>query len=688
MSKSQNLSFTLPDEVVGELVDSLPDPWQGNTFGHTVFLSKYSRKKPDGTKETWAEVVRRCVEGCYSIQRDWTTSQLIPWSDAKALNSAVEMFRLIYTFRFTPPGRGLWMMGTDFVHDRLGSAALQNCAFVSTDEDIVGAATFLMEASMLGVGVGFDTAGEGEFIIQPTHLFSGEDYVIPDNREGWVRSVEMMLNHFFGDGDLPSFDYSAIRQKGEPISGFGGTAAGPEPLKKLHRHIYEMFRSRDGEAITQRDIVDLMNVIGVCVVAGNVRRSAEIALVPPEENGMNLKNYSLDDDENEIAHHPAAKGRSAWGWASNNSVVIRGNDNVPYQQIADLVANNGEPGVFWLRLSQDYGRLGDPPNRKDWRAQGTNPCGEQTLESYEMCNLVETYPSNHDTIGEYLRTLKFAYLYAKSVTLMNTHWQKTNAIMLRNRRIGTSMSGVFQFVEEHGLSELTRWARRGYDVIQRWDRIYSEWLCVRESIKTTSVKPSGTVSKMVRSRFKGQWYSGITSGAHAPVARQWIQHMTLDERDPVLKALVYSGHRAEPGNTPGSFIVSIPVKAPPVRTQSEVTMWEKAAIAAALQREWADNSVSVTISFSPEEASQLANLLHTFNGQLKAVSFMPNLDVDEMRKKYRFLPQDPQSQMKITEYGRLLNEPDFSEAYEGGESVIAMDAEGELFCDGDRCIIV
>jgi len=51
------------------------------------------------------------------------------------------------------------------------------------------------------------------------------------------------------------------------------------------------------------------------------------------------------------------------------------------------------------------------------RAQGGNPCLEQTLETYELCCLVETFPNNHENLEEYLDTLKHAYLYAKTVTL-------------------------------------------------------------------------------------------------------------------------------------------------------------------------------------------------------------------------------------------------------------------------------
>jgi ribonucleoside-triphosphate reductase len=84
------------------------------------------------------------------------------------------------------------------------------------------------------------------------------------------------------------------------------------------------------------------------------------------------------------------------------------------------------------------------------RAQGGNPCLEQTLESYEFCCLVETFPSNHASLEDFLDTLQSAFLYAKTVTLGKTHWPQSNAIMLRNRRIGCGLSGVAQFISQQG----------------------------------------------------------------------------------------------------------------------------------------------------------------------------------------------------------------------------------------------
>jgi hypothetical protein len=126
-------------------------------------------------------------------------------------------------------------------------------------------------------------------------------------------------------------------------------------------------------------------------------------------------------------------------------------------------------------------------------------CGEQSLESTpdgggEMCCLVETFPHRHESKEDFLRTLKFAYMYAKIVTLGNTHWVGTNRIQLRNRRIGTSVTGLTQFIATRGINALRDWLRGGYDCIQEWDRIYSDWLAIPRSIKTTSIKPSGCLA--------------------------------------------------------------------------------------------------------------------------------------------------------------------------------------------------
>jgi len=667
-------SFRLSDEFISSYKEKkAPFGYTdaaGNSVGEITFLRTYSRLKADGTKETWVDVCERVINGMYSIQKDHCKSQRLPWNDAKAQASAKEAFDRLFNLKWTPPGRGLWVMGTDIVNKQRNSAALQNCAFVSTAEmtkaNPARPFAFLMEASMLGVGVGFDDKGaDKDFLIYEPK--EEELYVIPDTREGWVESVAMLINAYLrADQKNPVFDYKEIRPAGAPIKIFGGTAAGHEPLEKLHNHIHKLFKGRAGEKITRTDIADIGNLIGVCVVSGNVRRSAELLIGRLDDDTfLNLKNVERFPERN--SYDPKAPG---WGWMSNNSVETTVGKNL--DSIVEGIARNGEPGVIWLDVSRKYGRLADPINNKDWRVAGYNPCAEQSLESYECCTLVETYLNRHDNLEDYKRTLKFAYLYAKTVTLLPTHWEETNAIMQRNRRIGTSMSGVANFADNVGLPTLREWMDEGYKIIKQYDNTYSEWLGIRESIKMTTIKPSGTVSIL----------AGESPGVHwTPGGKYFLRAIRFANSDPMLPLFKMAQYRVEPASeSPDTTsVVFFPIKSNAIRSEKSVSIFEKMSIAATAQRYWSDNSVSVTVSFDAEnEAGDIGNVLHMYDGQLKTVSFLPMGNFT--------YPQMPYTQITEEEYEEntmKLFPIDFSGVYAG----MAADAIGDAYCTTDACEI-
>jgi ribonucleoside-triphosphate reductase (thioredoxin) len=666
-------SFKLTEDFVNSYKDK-PVPWgykdaAGNSVGEITFLRTYSRLKADGTKETWTEVCERVINGMYSLQKDHAKTNRLPWNDAKAQSSAKEAYDRLWNLKWTPPGRGLWVMGTPIVNVDRNSAALQNCAFVSTESmtklNPAKPFAFLMEASMLGVGVGFDDKGaDKEFTIYEPQPDT-DPIVIPDTREGWVESVTTLINSFLKpDCKAPVFDYKEIRPAGTPIKTFGGTAAGHEPLEKLHNHIRRIFKGRVSEKLNRKDIADIGNLIGVCVVSGNVRRSAELLIGRIDDaDFLNLKNAEAFPDRN--SYDPKNPG---WAWMSNNSVSVEvGQDLSP---IIDGIARNGEPGVIWMDVTRKYGRLADPINNKDWRAQGYNPCAEQSLESFECCTLVETYLNRHDSLDDFKRTLKFAYLYAKTVTLLPTHWEETNAIMQRNRRIGTSISGVANFADNRGLPELRAWMDAGYEIIKNYDQSYSEWLGIRESIKMTTVKPSGTVSIL----------AGESPGVHWPVGgKYFLRAIRFANSDPMLPLFKMAMYRVEPAaeSPDTTSVVFFPVKSGAVRSEKDVSIYEKMALAATAQRYWSDNSVSVTISFDPEtEAKHIGTVLHMYDGQLKTVSFLPSGNT--------VYPQMPYTQITEEEYEQAimtLFPIDFSGVYAG----MAADAIGESYCTTDAC---
>ena len=665
-------SFKLTEDFVNSYKGK-PVPWgykdaAGNSVGEIIFLRTYSRLKEDGTKETWTEVCERVINGMYSLQKDHAKQNRLPWNDAKAQASAKEAFQRLFELKWTPPGRGLWVMGTDIVNVQRNSAALQNCSFVSTNSmtklDPAKPFAFLMEASMLGVGVGFDDKGaDKDFTIYEP--LQGEEYVIPDTREGWVESTSTLINAYLRpDTKAPVFRYEEIRPAGTPIKTFGGTAAGSEPLERLHSYISKIFGGRAGQKITRKDIADLGNLIGVCVVSGNVRRSAELLIGRLDDDEfLNLKNADVFPERN--SYDPKTPG---WGWMSNNSVEA--NVGTDLSKIIDGISRNGEPGVVWMDVTRKYGRLADPINNKDWRAAGYNPCAEQSLESMECCTLVETYLNRHTDLDDYKRTLKFAYLYAKTVTLLPTHWEETNAIMQRNRRIGTSMSGVANFADNKGLPTLREWMDAGYQTVLAYDKSYSEWLGIRESIKTTTVKPSGTVSIL----------AGESPGVHwTPGGKYFLRTIRFSNNDAMLPLFKMANYRIEPAleSPDTTSVVYFPIKSEAIRSEREVSIYEKMALAATAQRYWSDNSVSVTISFDPAtEAKAIGTALHMYDGQLKTVSFLP-MDPNS----YQQMPYTQSTEAEYEDGTMKLFPIDFSGIYNG----LGSDAIGEAYCTTDAC---
>jgi adenosylcobalamin-dependent ribonucleoside-triphosphate reductase len=672
---SDVFSFRLSEDFVNKY-NNVPAPFGfsdagSNSLGEITFIRTYSRVKEDGTKERWHEVCRRVIEGMYSVQKNHAKDNRLPWNDNKAQKSAQEAFQRMFELKWTPPGRGLWAFGTPMTMEKRNSASLQNCAMVSTrdiDRNDPGALfAWVMDALMLGIGVGFDTIGQDKQMPIYAPSEPASIYEIPDTREGWVESVRLLINSFLRQNQpIQEFNYDLIRPLGAPIKGFGGVASGPAPLIDLHTRIRHVIGSRAGEVLDSRAIVDIVNLIGTCVVSGNVRRSATLALGAPGDEGfINLKNPEVFPERN--SYDPEKPG---WAWMSNNSIAAE--VGTKYEDYVDLIADNGEPGFIWLDVARNFGRLADPADGKDSRIMGFNPCAEQPLESYELCTLVEVHLNRHESKEDFLKTLKFAYLYGKTVTLMPTHWQQTNGIMQRNRRIGTSLTGIAAFADEHGLPVIREWMDEGYNTIRKYDHSYSEWLCVRESVRVTTVKPSGSVSLL----------SGATPGVHwGPGGEFYLRAIRFGNTDPMLHLFKAAGYKIEADLVSANTqVVYFPVASGHKRAEKQVSLFEKIGLAATAQKYWSDNGVSVTLSFDKEEETKfIAPALNMYEGQLKAVSFLPMGN-----KTY---PQQPYTEITREEYNAYvgtIGKIDWSAIYDGVEN---LEAEGEAYCSTDACEI-
>ena len=646
--------FRLSDTFI-EPYKTADVPW--GPLGYVTYKRTYSRRLSEfepgavGSEEWW-QTCRRVVEGMFNMQKQHVFLLGLEWNDAKAQKTAKDAYERLFTLKWTPPGRGLWMMGTKFIEERT-AAGLFNCAFRSTrDLGTKGGYLFawMMDALMVGIGVGFDTEGAGTVTVQEPH-YTNDVHVIDDSREGWVDSVHLLLDGFFFGGKVPKFDYSSIRAQGALIHGFGGTSSGAQPLIELHKHLTELYSARTGESISSVDIVDTENLIGRCVVAGNVRRSAALAMGRYDD-----KRYlEMKNDSEKLMHHR---------WGSNNSFnAVVGMD---YTWHAAQSQKNGEPGYIWLNNARTRGRFKDGERLDDINVAGFNPCVEQQLEDAELCCLVETFPAKHDDLEDYLRTLKIAYLYGKTITLSNTHWPETNAKMLKNRRIGLSQSGVVQAFNKHGRRQMYDWCDKAYAHVQELDEEYSNWLCIPKSIRMTSIKPSGTVSLL----------NGSTPGIHFPEDEYYIRRIRFSKNSKLINELLEAGYKMEDDRySPNTLCVEFPVHEPHFQKgKRSVSMWEQLEIAAQYQHYWADNSVSVTVTFKPEEASQIKDALEMYESRLKAVSFLKYEETGYEQAPYESITKE--------QYDEAIKQIKPIVRFETGEG-----GSGTKFCTNDSCTI-
>ncbi len=675
--------FNIQEKTKQELKNMKPN-FGFNGLGEFVFRRTYSRGNED-----WADVVTRVVQGAISIRKEHYFRNSLRWNDEDWQDYARRMALSLFKMEWLPPGRGLWMMGTDFVYER-GSMALNNCSATDTTNDLVHSAEWTMDGLMNGVGVGFSTSWRGTATAPDKE--DSETFVIPDSREGWVESlIKLMCAYIdsprYGTNKFPVFDYSQIREKGLPIKGFGGMSSGPEPLQKMHTRIegyLDAFcagelvvpakeKTEWSEATPEvkkpyshtRLIADIFNSIGACVVAGNVRRSAEICLGDVNDNDfINLKNYTDNPERMEI------------GWMSNNSVSLTsGDDFEDFSYIPDMakrIVDNGEPGMINLYNMQKYGRYGkESPDE----ANLCNPCGEICLENFELCNLSEVFPHRCNGLEVFNEALKYATFYSTSVSLLPTSRPETNAVIAKNRRIGVSISGIAQWVsgaapKEWGLmnyTRLTRILRDGYKIVRAENKRLAKGAGVPESIRVTTIKPSGSISLL----------AGATAGVHYPVSRYAIRRVRVANDSPLVPSLKEAGVPHEKDSySDNTLVFEFTIDHGDVRPCEEVSPWEQFSLVAMLQRCWSDNMVSATVYFDKvKDAPEIEKLLAMFIPVLKSVSLLPHSGHGYAQAPYEPITQEEYEKRK-NNYSNLTF-----------ESVKGSVPEGSKFCDGESCTL-
>lgn len=711
----QTKAIQLDQQFVDQVKNEVKPHW--GELGWVTYKRTYARWLPDKNRsENWDETVKRVIEGNINLDprlKDHPSEQVI----SELTTEAQKLFRLIYGLGATPSGRNLWISGTDY--QKRNGDSLNNCWFAAIRPQAYGDShiipdylgsdkvavsmpfSFLFDQLMKGGGVGFsvvkDNIKQIPAVDQKVDLTvvidkkskshdasirvgavdkdewqkanqDSEDYIyykLPDTREGWIlanaRLIDMHFNATNPEGKKKLvLDITDIRPYGAKIHGFGGTASGPMPLVEMFLDINQVINAKVGQNLSAVDATDICNLIGKTVVAGNVRRSAELALGSNDDQDF----IKMKQDKEKLYHHR---------WASNNSVAIDSKfDN--YDPIADGILHNGEPGVVNLELSRNYGRIADGYQAGiDDNVEGTNPCGEISLANGEPCNLFEVFPFIAEKQGwDVKEAFALATRFAKRVTFSHYDWEISRKIIQKNRRIGISMSGIQDWI-------LSKWGHRVvigwenakdpetgkdikkpiydpeivktfdglYKAVVNADKDYSKELNCNQSIKHTTVKPSGTVAKL----------AGVSEGMHFHYAGYLIQRIRFQASDPLLPALKECGYYTEPDiYTPNTICVEFPIKAANADNENfasagTVSIGEQFATQAFLQTYWSDNAVSCTVTFQDEESKQIAPLLHQYRHTIKSTSLLPYYG-----GSLKQAPKEPIDKKKYEEKSALITD--------------------------------
>lgn len=574
-------------------------PW--GPIGYITAKRTYMRKLDEDDKNSPTEEFPQAVERVISA----TDTQL---SCGFSSAEKQELREILLSLKGSVAGRFWWQLGTKTV-DQLGLFSLQNCAFTVVDHPI-DPFCWAFDALMLGAGVGYNIQREFVYEIpkpKPDVVIVRKDvkdaeFIVPDSREGWVQLLHKVLEAHYYTGEGFSYSTVCIRGKGAPIKGFGGTASGPEELCWGIDQISKLLNSRADKKVRPIDCLDIMNIIGFIVVAGNVRRSAQIAIGDCDDRQfLQAKRWDLGSIPN-------------WRAMSNNSVVCN-NITQLLPEFWEGYKGNGEPyGLINLRLSKEVGRLNEY-NYSDLLVKGFNPCAEQSLADKETCCLAEIPLPLVSSFDEFLKILRYLYIICKHSLRLPCHQKATKDIVHAQMRMGIGITGQCQATEEQ-----LSWLSPAYVLLRELDTTYSAEKGWPASVKLTTVKPSGTLSLL----------SGVTPGAHPGYSQYFIRRVRIAADSNLVDVCRKHGYPVEfQKNLDGSVdhktvVVEFPCAFPEhTKFAKDMTAVDQLENVKWLQTNWSDNSVSCTIYYRREELPAIQEWLKdNYNNNVKTCSFL------------------------------------------------------------------
>lgn len=590
-----------------------------------VFYRSYSRRKEDGTRENFEEAITRTIFAIADIG-NFTDKQR-----HLALTTGLGQ----YCF---PSGRSLWVAGTDWSKKPENYPGYYNCCSMHVEE--VSTFGLLMELAMMGTGTGavlekdvIDKlpvvqrslkiktvkpnkgvkGGAADTEIKLTAVKDGKPTIlvrVGDSRQGWASAYQGLIELATGqpaDGEDDStldaeaaivLDLSQVRQAGELLKGFGGTA-NPIKLQETLERVCAVLSKAVGRKMTALEVCLLIDEAASAVVAGNIRRSAGIrqfssddfeaavskeGLYKQDEEG----NWSVDPEREALrmANHTRcyhtkpslAEIKDAVTkqyWSGEGAIqyvpemIARSNadlldDAAKKKFFLDIYAS-GDKNAAQEYLKTLAGKAGEPVDDRimshRMERYGLNPCAEINLRD-NLCNLSEIHlntinPTDAKTQEDafYAGGLQVAALLQHEFVPERLAYSRKNDPI-----VGVSFTGLFDFFVHAFGAEWLGWmmdGRPGGRLMRKFSELERQFLIkwrlaaergvtdycnqagLRVPNRCTTVQPAGSKSLL----------TGASPGWHPPKAQRFIRRITFGVRDPLVSALRDYGYSVIPAQS-------------------------------------------------------------------------------------------------------------------------------------------
>jgi ribonucleoside-triphosphate reductase (thioredoxin) len=635
-------------------------------LGEFVYYRTYSKWMPEeNRRETWIETVNRYVDFMKENVGDKLKS-----SEYEEVRQAILKHEAMPSMRLLQFAGGA---------SRATNVCAYNCSFIAPEsfKDI----SEIMYISMCGTGVGWSVESQNVQKLPRIEIQTGKKlptHVVADSKEGWCDAFILGMETWASGKDI-DFDFSQLRPAGARLKTMGGKSSGPDPLIRLLSFTREKMIKKQGRRISNMDAHDIICMIGDCVVAGGVRRSAMISL------------SDLDD----VEIRDSKKGQFYLtdphrALANNSAVYLNKPSNVEFldEWVALMKSGSGERGIFnrgSLAKTLPERRTKFLKMRGYFNAEGTNivgpigtnPCGEIILQSKQFCNLSEIVARAEDTKETLMRKMRVATIlgtYQSSLTnfpYLSKEWKENCEA---ERLLGVSVTGQWDSKVARDPKVLSALREEAIKI----NKEYAKKLGITASTCITAVKPSGTLSQTV----------DCSSGMHPRHAPFYIRRVRIAATDSLFKMLRDQGvpYHPEVGQSKDSattYVFEFPVKSPKGSIyKNDVSALDQLEHWKVVKTNYTEHNPSVTVSVGDDEWLKVGNWIYENWDIVGGLSFLPRDN-----HVYQLAPYEPITEAQYTELLKKFEHIDYSKiiTYERTDET---ETKKELACVAGVCEIV